>query len=923
MSLKDIFTETDLELDKNTQTKRKPYKRGAVSDVILGAASGVGKGVISVSNAASRFVEGDEVADKRMAQVNEALTPKNQGTAGQVASGITEVLSAGAVGAPLGTFGVAATVGLGSRASEHTKLTQEYGVDQDTADTISNITGLTNGALAAVPMSNYFKARLLDYGVAVGGTTAAGQAATYIQGDILEHKGYAKVGESYKEMSTDPKAIGMSLALGSAFWTIGRLRSDPNVTQQQLQEAEVRADAIIDAEIAAVDKGSSPTTPKTMDDAFQHQNNLNTAIDQVMKGEKVSLSEATGGEFKTMQDLRSYLQANNQNNTTINNTTNSGLKTKTSNIKNLGDSFVSNDTLKGLPIKADEAMAGGKVRGYTAEFAQLSNSSFGSDIKYFSSFNDSFHQGKGSKHNRGQAFDVVLKDPKKAAATVKELERIAKQKGYTIKILDEYTHPSKDSTGGHIHVSVTGRSVGAKTPTQATSNFTGTAKSIYDEVRSNGLSDSDARSIVALAHFETGGSFSPTIKNKASDATGVFQIIPDTWRGEGGTDANRLDLSTQIKLGIKHTKANIKYVQDKTGVTLTESQIYIPHLIGRGGAVTVMRAVKETPNKSAREVLHTIYGDKTDAVMKNNAIKGTSSIEDAMFAFTKRIDEITAKHYKGEAIRAEDDFNASNTPHDLVEPEPIPNRDFSELDSNIYSRMDDPDPFNIILDDFDFYIHNLRHDPDLAIRVHDEEMLSFNREIQDYLSETPQLAKPDIEVPHAANKIKMDQGKHELFEPIKDNNAAWNERYRYEQGKRFTEESRMFTDKEGNIIQELKYKDSYVRRKLNTDNTTASIHVGQAGKSDLVNRKGNKDLEVALDRVFDHRSYGYLSQVSKGQDTISKLEANPDIVINSKSTGEDLTAAQWKQKLQREADNIQTLSKAMKTLAECAFKNVA
>jgi hypothetical protein len=67
------------------------------------------------------------------------------------------VVSAGAVGAPLGPYGMATTVGLGTRATEHTRLTQQLGVDQDTADTASNIYGATNAALAFLPISNVFK----------------------------------------------------------------------------------------------------------------------------------------------------------------------------------------------------------------------------------------------------------------------------------------------------------------------------------------------------------------------------------------------------------------------------------------------------------------------------------------------------------------------------------------------------------------------------------------------------------------------------------------------------------------------------------------------------------------------------------------------------------------------------------------------
>lgn len=110
-------------------------------------------------------------------------------------------------------------MGLGSRDIEHTRLTQQLGVDQNTADTVSNITGVSMAALTAVPMSNVFKSAIKDYATTVGGTTIAGQAMTYVQGDILENKGYKKQGEMYKEMATDPTMIALNLGIG---W--GRLR---------------------------------------------------------------------------------------------------------------------------------------------------------------------------------------------------------------------------------------------------------------------------------------------------------------------------------------------------------------------------------------------------------------------------------------------------------------------------------------------------------------------------------------------------------------------------------------------------------------------------------------------------------------------------------------------------------------------------
>lgn len=133
--------------------------------------------------------------------------------------------------------------------------------------------------------------------------------------------------------------------------------------------------------------------------------------------------------------------------------------------KSLGAGYVSNTNLKGLPLKGGiggQATAGGKIRGYTAEFAQAAYAGMASDIKYFSGFNDKFHAGTSSKHANGSAFDLVLKNPNQAKKAAAALHEYANQYGYSIKVLDEYANPSKNATGGHLHVSVLGRKKGAE-----------------------------------------------------------------------------------------------------------------------------------------------------------------------------------------------------------------------------------------------------------------------------------------------------------------------------------------------------------------------------------------------------------------------------------------------------------------------------
>lgn len=118
--------------------------------------------------------------------------------------------------------------------------------------------------------------------------------------------------------------------------------------------------------------------------------------------------------------------------------------------------LVGASALNGLRIKSSESIAGGQVRGYTAEFAKLAQDALGSQLNRFTAFNDSYHKGTNSKHAVGQAFDFTVKDASEANTSIKRLQEVAKKYGFTIKAINEYANPSGRSTGGHVHVSVLG-----------------------------------------------------------------------------------------------------------------------------------------------------------------------------------------------------------------------------------------------------------------------------------------------------------------------------------------------------------------------------------------------------------------------------------------------------------------------------------
>ena len=118
--------------------------------------------------------------------------------------------------------------------------------------------------------------------------------------------------------------------------------------------------------------------------------------------------------------------------------------------------MVGASALSGLRIKSAESFAGGAVRAYTANFAEMAQSALGSNLTRFTAFNDSYHKGTNSKHATGNAFDFTIEDAKQSGQAVSQLEALAKRYGFVVNVLDEYKNRSSRATGGHIHVSVLG-----------------------------------------------------------------------------------------------------------------------------------------------------------------------------------------------------------------------------------------------------------------------------------------------------------------------------------------------------------------------------------------------------------------------------------------------------------------------------------
>lgn len=99
--------------------------------------------------------------------------------------------------------------------------------------------------------------------------------------------------------------------------------------------------------------------------------------------------------------------------------------------------------------------------------------------------------------------------------------------------------------------------------------------------------------------------FKITARPGTSNAAGLYQFVPDTWRGmlkqygaKYGIDPNAspMDPRANALMGAEYVKENYRHLARKLGRTPTENDIYLAHFLGPGGSVQVL---KGNPNDIA------------------------------------------------------------------------------------------------------------------------------------------------------------------------------------------------------------------------------------------------------------------------------------------------------------------------------------
>ncbi|WP_426442886.1 hypothetical protein [Bradyrhizobium genosp. P] len=101
-----------------------------------------------------------------------------------------------------------------------------------------------------------------------------------------------------------------------------------------------------------------------------------------------------------------------------------------------------------LPIKP----GAGKLDPGLASLARSIRGRIPNDFGQITAGEDDYHKGFKSAHNDGRAFDFTIKNPADAAMVAQLVRDELQKQGIKGKVVDEYSNPSKNATGGHIHV---------------------------------------------------------------------------------------------------------------------------------------------------------------------------------------------------------------------------------------------------------------------------------------------------------------------------------------------------------------------------------------------------------------------------------------------------------------------------------------
>jgi hypothetical protein len=236
---------------------------------------------------------------------------ENTGVVGRFGVGAGDYLWRGALGvATGGTLGAATLTGGSTGNFVYTDLTRK-GVDEDTALQVAGVNAIGDAVGTALPIGYGFKGAgglVGDAALSIGGATGLNTGMQYASEQILKSEGYDK---QAKKFEVTGESIATDLALNALMFGGARYLGskqnkldqdvDTEINQLNTDDFETRNDAINDTLVKNSFEFEDTTLPVRTTDPVQknnHYQNLDTATDQILKGQTVSVPSKVQGEAR-------------------------------------------------------------------------------------------------------------------------------------------------------------------------------------------------------------------------------------------------------------------------------------------------------------------------------------------------------------------------------------------------------------------------------------------------------------------------------------------------------------------------------------------------------------------------------------------------------------------------------------------------
>lgn len=286
---------------------------GALSAIPKGIGSGLnemgllyGDAITPYVNAFSRPIDenfGTSLADDygtwkdNNLEMLESLRPDPQTTGwlGEVVYGLGSIVPPAIAGAWGGPPGIAASIGA-TKGYAATRNAQESGADDLTSIGVGAIEGVTQAAGVLMPAAipGKLATRMLSGAAMNVGMGMASRGAT---GALLDANGYKDMAEQYKVL--DGVAILTDGILGAGF---GALHIDPE-TRVRPSPSEIDA-ALAGNNIHQLEIESAPGIPSDIKSRNAHINAMNTATEQLLRGELVDVAQIVGESNLLQKEIK-------------------------------------------------------------------------------------------------------------------------------------------------------------------------------------------------------------------------------------------------------------------------------------------------------------------------------------------------------------------------------------------------------------------------------------------------------------------------------------------------------------------------------------------------------------------------------------------------------------------------------------------